>query len=148
MRVLPTPGCSFECRQEAAALLGDSAITAEQAALALAPHCSMVVVTDGAWGSYLCAMGQLQLVPPFWIADAPVDTCGAGDAYAAGLLYGFLCGYDLSNMGRAGARVASAVISKHGATLSEQAASELAASLPNLLHIRSTDGLASQSTVN
>lgn len=95
----------------------------------------MAVVTDGAHGSYLSAIGQLLLVPPYWAAVPPLDTCGAGDAYAAGLLYGFLCGYDLGSMGRAGARVASTVISRQGAALSEQQAHDLAVALPNLLHL-------------
>jgi hypothetical protein len=54
----------------------------------------------------------------------------AGDAYAAGLLYGYLAGADLVSMGRTAARVASAVISKHGAALSAEAAAALAESLP------------------
>jgi fructose-1-phosphate kinase PfkB-like protein len=54
----------------------------------------------------------------------------AGDAYAAGLLYGYLAGADLVSMGRTAARVASAVISKHGAALSADAAAALAESLP------------------
>jgi sugar/nucleoside kinase (ribokinase family) len=47
-----------------------------------------------------------------------VDTCGAGDGYAAGFMYGFLTGLDPTSMGRFGARVASTVIAKHGGALS------------------------------
>ena len=54
-------------------------------------------------------MGAVQVVPPFWATDAPVDTCGAGDAYAAGVLWAYLRGMGVSAMGRAGARVASQV---------------------------------------
>ena len=71
-----------------------------------------------------------QVVPPFWASTAPVDTCGAGDAYAAGVLYGYLSGFDVAHMGRAGARVASAVIAQHGAGLSPEAAAKLAAAMP------------------
>lgn len=56
----------------------------EQLALRLAPHCSLAVVTDGAAGSYMAALGEIVCVPPAWMAQAPVDTCGAGDSYAAG----------------------------------------------------------------
>ena len=48
-------------------------------------------------------------MPPYWATDAPVDTCGAGDAYAAGVLWAYLRGMGVSAMGRAGARVASQV---------------------------------------
>lgn len=50
-----------------------------------------------------------QVVPPYWAQEAPVDTCGAGDAYAAGVLWAYLRGMGVAAMGRAGARVASQV---------------------------------------
>lgn len=53
-----------------------------------------------------------QVVPPHWAADAPKDTCGAGDAYAAGVLWAYLRGMGVAAMGRAGARVASQVRSE------------------------------------
>lgn len=117
-------------RSEAAALLGRPSCTAQEAALALGPHCKVVLVTDGAHGSCISAMGQLQQVPPCWTANTPVDTCGAGDGYAAGALYGFLCGFDLVSIGRAGARVASAVILRQGAATTEQEALQLVRSMP------------------
>jgi hypothetical protein len=99
------------------------------AALHLASVCPMVVVTDGSKGSYITAMGQLVVVPPYWSAKPPVDTCGAGDAYAAGLLYGFLCCLDLHSMGHLAAKTASAVISKHGPQLSPDDAEWVVAGL-------------------
>lgn len=104
--------------------------TAEAAALALAPHCSLVAVTDGANGSVITALGQLHTVPPHWTEAPPVDTCGAGDAYAAGLLLGFLRGLDVATMGRVAARTASAVIARHGGVLCEAGAARVAAALP------------------
>ena len=121
----------FRC--EAAALLGRSACTAQEAALALGPHCKIAMVTDGAHGSYISAMGQLYSIPPCWTSHTPVDTCGAGDGYAAGAMYGFLCGYDLVNIGRAGARVASAVILRQGATTTEDEAVKLVQALPETI---------------
>ena len=44
-----------------------------------------------------------------------VDTTGAGDAYAAGFLYGFTHGYDLGRCGRIGSLASSEVISHLGA---------------------------------
>jgi len=121
---------------EAAALLGLGAggggaapgDSAERAARALAATVPFVVVTDGERGSCLAAGGEAVLVPPYWNTSAPVDTCGAGDAYAAGLLYAYLRGDDLRAMGALAARVASAVISRHGAALApEDAEAALAA---------------------
>lgn len=103
---------------------------AEAAALALGPHCSLVCVTDGSAGSVITALGQLHVVPPHWTPARPVDTCGAGDAWAAGLLFGFLRRLDVATMGRTAARVASAVIARHGAALSDDAAAALVAALP------------------
>lgn len=104
--------------------------TGEQLALRLAPHCSAVVVTDGAAGSYIAALGEIHCQPPVWMESPPVDTCGAGDAFAAGLLYAHLTGRDLVTMGRTAARVASAVISRHGAQLQPEAAAAVADTLP------------------
>ena len=185
--------------------------TAEEAALQLGPYCGMVVITDGANGSCISAMGRLQVplpspyayvlhvttlpwlqlrlmfprrklptshlnlmdvapsflssnqqqttvaaastaspertrfdparpkssmpkpllqvVPPFWASSKPVDTCGAGDGYAAGFMYGFLTGLDPASMGRFGSRVASTVITKHGGALSTSEAVSLVESL-------------------
>lgn len=104
--------------------------TAEAAALALGPHCSLVCVTDGSAGSVLTALGEVYVVPPHWTESPPIDTCGAGDAYAAGLLYGFLKRYDVVTMGRAAARTASAVIAHRGSFLNDAAAATVVASLP------------------
>ena len=123
--------CHCIRRSEAAALLGRSKCTAEEAALALGPHCKVVLVTDGVHGSYISALGQLYQIPPCWTSTTPVDTCGAGDGYAAGALYGFLCGFDLMNVGRAGARVASAVILRQGATTTDEEALQLVQGMPD-----------------
>lgn len=68
---------------------------------------------------------MLQVIPPHWMAKPPVDTCGAGDAYAAGLLFGYLTGQGITTMGRTAARAASAVISRSGASMSTDQASEV-----------------------
>jgi sugar/nucleoside kinase (ribokinase family) len=83
----------------------------------LAGVCPLVVVTDGSRGSYMTALGQLIVVPPYWRSHAPLDTCGAGDAYCSGFLFAFLLGLDLHAMGHLAAKTASAVISRHGPQL-------------------------------
>lgn len=51
------------CRSEAAALL-QKGMSAKEAARELGPHLSMAVVTDGANGSWLSALGFLYVRPP------------------------------------------------------------------------------------
>ena len=71
---------------------------AEAAARALGeqfPMCRLIAVTDGHRGSYIYSnvgRGQLYVIPPCWTKAPPVDTCGAGDAYAAGIIYSLLRG--------------------------------------------------------
>jgi sugar/nucleoside kinase (ribokinase family) len=116
----------FANAAEAAQLAGVT--EAADAAAALAACVSMAVVTDGSRGAHLAtAAGGVTHVPAHWAAAAPVDTCGAGDAYAAGVLYSLLRGASLQHSGAFGARVASAVISKHGARLCEEDATNLSA---------------------
>ena len=99
-----------------------------EAAAALAASASLAVVTDGSRGAYLAtAAGGVTHVPAHWANAAPVDTCGAGDAYAAGVLYSLMHGVGLQQSGAFGARVASAVISRYGARLCEEDATNLAA---------------------
>ena len=90
----------------------------------------VAVVTDGHRGSFLAGMGEVVDVPPFWTQGRPLDTCGAGDAYAAGCMYGLLRGAPLRGMGQAGARVASTVIHQRGARLKMEDAQRLSQVLP------------------
>lgn len=121
----------FANHAEAAGLLGEDedGIAPDKAAQELSKICSLVAVTDGRRGSCISGMGRLSVVPPFWRKEPPVDTCGAGDAYAGGLLFGFLKGMDLHGMGQVAARAASAVISDFGGRLSEMHAQEVIGSL-------------------
>ena len=95
----------------------DAGLSVQQVAQQLSHLCPMMVVTDGSKGSYVTAFDELLVVPPYWSTDPPVDTTGAGDAYAAGFLYALLAGADLVTLGQSAARTASAVISRHGPQL-------------------------------
>ena len=53
-------------RSEAAALLDLEDCTAEEAALGLGPHCDIAVVTDGANGSCVSALGSLHVRAMPW----------------------------------------------------------------------------------
>lgn len=87
----------------------------------------LVSVTDGPRGSYIGVKGEAVYIPPS--PCAPVDTCGAGDAYASGILYGILRGVsNAKGMGALASRVASVVVGQQGTRLRVQAAAELAES--------------------
>ncbi|KAB2603863.1 adenosine kinase [Pyrus ussuriensis x Pyrus communis] len=84
-------------------------------------------VTDGPRGSYIGVKGEAVYIPPS--PCVPVDTCGAGDAYASGILYGILRGVsDLKGIGTLAARVAATVVGQQGTRLRVQDAVELAES--------------------
>merc|ERR1712176_407880 len=111
------------------------ASTPKSAALALAQHTRVVsCVTDGHRGSHLAGMGACQMVPPYWMPKGPLDTCGAGDAYAAGALYGLLRGASIRGMGYSRARVSSTVISQRGARLKTEDADKLVEVLPMMMY--------------
>ncbi len=101
----------FANEAEAAALTGESGFDASVAALAR--RCPIVCVTHGSKGSLIAADGAVH-----GIAAAPlerlVDTTGAGDLYAAGVLYGITAGHDLPTAGRIGSIAAAEAISHLG----------------------------------
>ncbi|XP_002978840.2 uncharacterized protein LOC9658999 [Selaginella moellendorffii] len=112
---------------EARALCGFGSSTSPSfAAQHLSRYCKLVSVTDGARGSYIALAGSVVYVPPSRRCK-PVDTCGAGDAYAAGLLYGLLCNApNLRGIGSLAAKVAAMVVSQQGARLRHEDANQLA----------------------
>uniref|UniRef100_A0A1J3DWR1 Carbohydrate kinase PfkB domain-containing protein n=1 Tax=Noccaea caerulescens TaxID=107243 RepID=A0A1J3DWR1_NOCCA len=86
-----------------------------------------VSVTDGINGSYIGVKGEAIYIPPS--PCVPVDTCGAGDAYASGILYGILRGVsDLKGMGDLAATIAATVVGQQGTRLRVQDAVDLARS--------------------
>ena len=120
----------FANAAEAAQLAGVS--DAGEAAALLAQSVGLAVVTDGSRGAHLASAGVRLHAPPHWTEEAPVDTCGAGDAYAAGVLHSLLNRASLACAGAFGARVARAVISRNGARLRDEDAAALAATFPAL----------------
>jgi sugar/nucleoside kinase (ribokinase family) len=76
-------------------------------------HCRVAALTRSAKGAVVVAGEEVHVV------DAEpakvVDTTGAGDAFAAGFLYGFTHGFDLARAARAGAIAAAEVIGHVGA---------------------------------
>jgi ribokinase len=73
---------------------------------------SAVVITMGQEGSMLIQEGRIERVPAF--KTRVLDTTGAGDAFAAGFIYGLLRKWDLSECMRFGNAVAAIKVSSYG----------------------------------
>jgi len=84
----------------------------------LAKICEIAVVKVGKEGSFIKAGNEKSTVEP--IKANPVDTTGAGDAYAAGFLYGIVNDYSLSRCGQIGSILAGKVIEVVGAKMDEE----------------------------
>ncbi len=76
-------------------------------------HVELACITLSGDGSLLVTADEVIEVAPEPVAHV-VDTTGAGDQYAAGLLYGITNGLDLAEAGRLGSLAASEVISHVG----------------------------------
>ena len=85
----------------------------DEAVRALSAKVKTAVVTRGEQGSVIIADGVTTEVPAAPV-DTVVDTTGAGDQYAAGVLYGLARGLDPQVCGRLGALAAAEVISHYG----------------------------------
>lgn len=77
-------------------------------------QCELACLTRSEKGSIIFADGEVHVVDAAPVAKV-VDTTGAGDLYAAGVLYGLTQGRDLVTSGRIGALCAAEVISHVGA---------------------------------
>ena len=77
-------------------------------------HCEIAALTRSAKGSVLVGAGTVHVVAPHPVKSV-VDTTGAGDLYASGVLYGLSRGLDLATCGRLGSLAAAEVISHVGA---------------------------------
>jgi len=98
---------------EASALVGTSDMV--ECARALHRRATSVALTLGAKGSVLMHDGTLH--PIEGVKVDPVDTTGAGDMYAAGILYGLTHGLSWPQAGRLASHAAARVVSVLGARL-------------------------------
>lgn len=112
---------AFLNADEAHALLGCDPKTA---ASMLGEDVDHVVVKDGARGSHVYHGGVLHTIGAHR-TDA-VDTTGAGDAYAAGYLYGLTQGWGPAKSGELASRVASLTVGQVGAVCRDASALEAA----------------------
>ncbi len=74
-----------------------------------------VAMTLGGDGSRIVWEGHTYTIPP--AHATPIDTTGAGDIYAAGVLYGLTHGHTPEEAGAIGSHAAARVISRMGARL-------------------------------
>jgi sugar/nucleoside kinase (ribokinase family) len=90
----------------------------EKALEELAKMCEIAVVKVGKDGSMIKSGDKKFTVEP--IKASPVDTTGAGDAYAAGFLYGLVKGLGLGKAGEIGSVLAGKVIEVVGAKMDDE----------------------------
>jgi sugar/nucleoside kinase (ribokinase family) len=100
----------FANAREAQAL--SSANNIEAALRILSGWCEIVAVTDGVHGSLVSFNGEITKIPPHRVSA--VDTTGAGDAYAAGLLYGITHGRTVKESGTIASFFSANVVAQIG----------------------------------
>lgn len=115
---------------EVAALVGDDGIAS--LLRDRGGHCEIVAVTHGARGSTIYGVGGATYEIAPRPADALVDTTGAGDAYAGGLLYGWTRGLNMQVAGTIGSVAASHVVAQLGPQPPEDLWAKVAAEVPEL----------------
>jgi len=96
----------------------------EEAVALLKPHVRVAALTRSERGSVILSKREEFAVPAF--PTSVEDTTGAGDLYAAGVLYGLSENHDLESCAKLGSLAAAEVISHLGAR-SEVSLKELAA---------------------
>lgn len=77
-------------------------------------HCDIAALTRSEKGSVVVNGGEVHVIDAVPGVQV-IDTTGAGDAYAAGFLYGYTQGHDLATCGRLGCAMAAEVIGHYGA---------------------------------
>lgn len=82
----------------------------------LATKVNSLCLTRGEEGAIIANGGRIRVTPRLTI-DKVVDTTGAGDLYAAGVLRGLSLAFDLPTSSMIGSRVAAAIVEKIGARL-------------------------------
>lgn len=109
---LPKCDIIFANEEEAHAFTG---VSAESSASALGSIAELVVIKRGAAGSIIRRGSELHVheISPV----KPIDTTGAGDAYAAGFLHTYLQGKALEECATLGSALSAAVVQQLGARL-------------------------------
>lgn len=77
-------------------------------------HCDIAALTRSSKGSVIVSGEDIHILDAEKV-DKVVDSTGAGDAYAAGFLYGLTQGFDLGTCGEIGGVLAADIIGHYGA---------------------------------
>jgi sugar/nucleoside kinase (ribokinase family) len=111
-RIIPSTDILFANEEELEALVG---ARDDEAALDLAEEIDIVCLKRGMKGSTIFSDGERFPIPCYSVKV--VDTTGAGDFYAAGVLFGLSNGKTVEEAGHIGAKLAGKVVGQFGATL-------------------------------
>ncbi|MFC1757991.1 adenosine kinase [Planctomycetota bacterium] len=95
----------------------------DEAAEKIGGMVELAFLTDGANGCRVVQSGKTTHVPGFKVKA--IDTVGAGDAFAGGVLFGLTNGYTAEQAAKWGNYLASRVVTIHGARLEGSMKSEL-----------------------
>jgi sugar/nucleoside kinase (ribokinase family) len=105
----------FANEEEAFAFTGKKPV---QALDEISEMCSLAIVKQGAKGSLIKQGGRVVRISA--IPAQSVDTTGAGDIYASGVLYALADGYDLEVGGKIGSLLAGHVVEVMGARIPDE----------------------------
>jgi sugar/nucleoside kinase (ribokinase family) len=105
----------FANEEEAFAFTGKKGV---EALTALTKRCTAAAVKLGPKGSLLSEDGVIHEIKPF--PAKVVNTNGAGDSYAAGVLYGITAGYTIEQSGILGSYSSALVVAGAGARLKQK----------------------------
>ncbi len=105
----------FANEEEARAFTGQEP---EEALETLAKEVDFAVVKIGSKGSMVKTGEKRTDISAF--DSSVVDTTGAGDLYASGILFGIINNWSMDKAGRLGSLMASLVIEKYGAKLTDE----------------------------
>ena len=99
----------------------------EAACRALTDLVKVACITCGAEGAVIYEQDQRTHVPG--VPVEALDTTGAGDLFAGGLLFGITNGYNLADAGKLGSYAAAQVVARYGPRLSHSLEDEIDAIL-------------------
>lgn len=119
----------FANEEEAKAFTG---LEPEEALHEISKHCELTIVKVGKEGSYIKKGDEVIQVGV--IPAKPVDTTGAGDAYAAGFFYGLTQGYDLEKCGKIAALISGKVVEVMGPNLPDTQWPEVKAAIETIVN--------------
>lgn len=110
----------FVNEAEAEAFTGEKS---EEALHKIYEMCDVAIVKLGKEGSLIKADDMIYKIPINEVEE--INTNGAGDAYAAGILYSFAKGLDWEKAGKIAAYISSQVVASHSARLERDISEEI-----------------------